>query len=191
MIVQFFYFYTRTAVFFRMWTQTGWLVNLSVFLSIGTKKSPDAGIMCGQCPEIFLNIRTKSRSFCTNIRVNFLMFTSTFQLFSRRAAFSGVRAHGKLLQNPELVFSRLLVGIGLAYYQVRLVHDAALYDQSQGGYVEIYLAHLFGCLEEGGQRLETEVADGVETRMRADARDALDFRLRYVRQGAQCIDELS
>ncbi len=38
MIVQFFYFYTRTAVFFRMWTQTGWLVNLSVFLSIGTKK---------------------------------------------------------------------------------------------------------------------------------------------------------
>lgn len=59
MIVQFFYFYTRTAVFFRMWTQTGWLVNLSVFL----------------------NIRTKSRSFCTNIRVNFLMFTSTFQLF--------------------------------------------------------------------------------------------------------------
>lgn len=37
MIVQFFYFYTRTAVFFRMWTQTGWLVNLSVFLSIGTK----------------------------------------------------------------------------------------------------------------------------------------------------------
>lgn len=29
----------------------------------------------------FLNIRTKSRSFCTNIRVNFLMFTSTFQLF--------------------------------------------------------------------------------------------------------------
>lgn len=81
MIVQFFYFYTRTAVFFRMWTQTGWLVNLSVFLSIGTKKSPDAGIMCRQCPEIFLNIRTKSRSFCTNIRVNFLMFTSTFQLF--------------------------------------------------------------------------------------------------------------
>ena len=119
------------------------------------------------------------------------MFTSTFQLFSRRAAFSGVRAHGKLLQNPELVFSRLLVGIGLAYYQVRLVHDAALYDQPQGSYVEIYLAHLFGCLEEGGQRLETEVADGVETRMRADARDALDFRLRYVRQGAQCIDELS
>ena len=59
MIVQFFYFYTRTAVFFRMWTQTGWLVNLSVFL----------------------DIRTKSRSFCTNIRVNFLMFTSTFQLF--------------------------------------------------------------------------------------------------------------
>lgn len=58
-IVQFFYFYTRTAVFFRMWTQTGWLVNLSVFL----------------------DIRTKSRSFCTNIRVNFLMFTSTFQLF--------------------------------------------------------------------------------------------------------------
>lgn len=165
----FFYFYTRTAVFFRMWTQTGWLVNLSVFL----------------------DIRTKSRSFCTNIRVNFLMFTSTFQLFSRRAAFSGVRAHGKLLQNPELVFSRLLVGIGLAYYQVRLVHDAALYDQPQGSYVEIYLAHLFGCLEEGGQRLETEVADGVETRMRADARDALDFRLRYVRQGAQCIDELS
>ena len=97
------------------------------------------------------------------------MFTSTFQLFSRRAAFSGVRAHGKLLQNPELVFSRLLVGIGLAYYQVRLVHDAALYDQPQGGYVEIYLAHLFGCLEEGGQRLETEIADGVETRMRADA----------------------
>lgn len=191
MIVQFFYFYTRTAVFFRMWTQTGWLVNLSVFLSIGTKKSPDAGIMCGQCPEIFLDIRTKSRSFCTNIRVNFLMFTSTFQLFFRRAAFSGVRAHGKLLQNPELVFSRLLVGIGLAYYQVRLVHDAALYDQPQGGYVEIYLAHLFGCLEEGGQRLETEIADGVETRMRADARDALDFRLRYVRQGAQCIDELS
>ena len=81
MIVQFFYFYTRTAVFFRMWTQTGWLVNLSVFLSIGTKKSPDAGIMCRQCPEIFLDIRTKSRSFCTNIRVNFLMFTSTFQLF--------------------------------------------------------------------------------------------------------------
>lgn len=81
MIVQFFYFYTRTAVFFRMWTRTDWLVNLSVFLSIGTKKSPDAGIMCGQCPEIFLNIRTKSRSFCTNIRVNFLMFTSTFQLF--------------------------------------------------------------------------------------------------------------
>lgn len=30
----------------------------------------------------FLDIRTKSRSFCTNIRVNFLMFTSTFQLFS-------------------------------------------------------------------------------------------------------------
>lgn len=59
MIVRFFYFYTRTAVFFRMWTQTGWLVNLSVFL----------------------DIRTKSRSFCTNIRVNFLMFTSTFQLF--------------------------------------------------------------------------------------------------------------
>lgn len=139
----------------------------------------------------FLDIRTKSRSFCTNIRVNFLMFTSTFQLFSRRVAFSGVRAHGKLLQNPELVFSRLLVGIGFAYYQVRLVHDAALYDQPQSGYVEIYLAHLFGCLEEGGQRLETEVADGVETRMRADARDALDFRLRYVRQGVQCIDELS
>ena len=141
--------------------------------------------------RFFLNIRTKSRSFCTNIRVNFLMFTSTFQLFSRRVAFSGVRAYGKLLQNPELVFSRLLVGIGLAYYQVRLVHDAALYDQPQGGYVEIYLAHLFGCLEEGGQRLETEVADGVETRVRADTRDALDFRLRYVRQGVQCIDELS
>lgn len=51
------------------------------------------------------------------------------------------------------------------------MHDAALYDQPQGGYVEIYLAHLFGCLEEGGQRLETEIADGVETRMRADARD--------------------
>lgn len=111
--------------------------------------------------------------------------------FSRRVAFSGVRAYGKLLQNPELVFSRLLVGIGLAYYQVRLVHDAALYDQPQGSYVEIYLAHLFGCLEEGGQRLETEIADGVETRVRADARDALDFRLRYVRQGVQCIDELS
>ena len=63
------------------------------------------------------------------------------------------------------------------------MHDAALYDQPQGGYVEIYLAHLFGCLEEGGQRLETEIADGVETRVRADARDALDFRLRYVRQG--------
>ena len=31
--------------------------------------------------RFFLNIRTKSRSFCTNIRVNFLMFTSTFQLF--------------------------------------------------------------------------------------------------------------
>lgn len=119
------------------------------------------------------------------------MFTSTFQLFSRRVAFSGVRAYGKLLQNPELVFSRLLVGIGLAYYQVRLVHDAALYDQPQGGYVEIYFAHLFGCLEEGGQRLETEVADGVETRVRADTRDALDFRFRYVRQGVQCIDELS
>lgn len=191
MIVQFFYFYTRTAVFFRMWTQTGWLVNLSVFFVDWYKKISGCRHHVRTMSGDFLNIRTKSRSFCTNIRVNFLMFTSTFQLFSRRAAFSGVRAHGKLLQNPELVFSRLLVGIGLAYYQVRLVHDAALYDQSQGGYVEIYLAHLFGCLEEGGQRLETEVADGVETRMRADARDALDFRLRYVRQGAQCIDELS
>ena len=46
-------------------------------------------------------------------------------------------------------------------------------------------------LKKVAQCLETEVADGVETRMRADARDALDFRLRYVRQGAQCIDELS
>lgn len=54
---------------------------LSVFCRLVQKKSPDAGIMCRQCPEIFLNIRTKSRSFCTNIRVNFLMFTSTFQLF--------------------------------------------------------------------------------------------------------------
>ena len=81
MIVQFFCFYTRTAVFFRMWTQTGWLVNLSVFCRLVQKKSPDAGIMGGQCPEIFWDIRTKSRSFCTNIRVNFLMFTSTFQLF--------------------------------------------------------------------------------------------------------------
>ena len=55
--------------------------NLSVFCRLVQKKSPDAGIMGGQCPEIFLDIRTKSRSFCTNIRVNFLMFTSTFQLF--------------------------------------------------------------------------------------------------------------
>lgn len=38
MIVQFFYFYTRTAVFFRMWTQTGWLVNLSVFFVDWYKK---------------------------------------------------------------------------------------------------------------------------------------------------------
>lgn len=78
-----------------------------------------------------------------------------------------------------------------AYYQIRLVPDAALYNQPQGSYVEVYLAHLFGCLEEGGQRLETEVSGGVEARMRADARDALDFRLRYVRQCVQRIDKLS
>lgn len=81
MIVQFFYFYTRTAVFFRMWTQTGWLVNLSVFLSIGTKNLRMPASCADNVRRFFLNIRTKSRSFCTNIRVNFLMFTSTFQLF--------------------------------------------------------------------------------------------------------------
>ena len=79
----FFDFYTRTVrSFSECGRKSGWLVNLSVFfVDLVQKKSPDAGIMCRQCPEIFLNIRTKSRSFCTNIRVNFLMFTSTFQLF--------------------------------------------------------------------------------------------------------------
>lgn len=50
-------------------------------LILTRKDVPETDAMCRQCPEIFLNIRTKSRSFCTNIRVNFLMFTSTFQLF--------------------------------------------------------------------------------------------------------------
>lgn len=190
MIVQFFIFTQGLPSFSECGRKRAGLSIYPFFCRL-VQKNLRMPASCADNVRRFLNIRTKSRSFCTNIRVNFLMFTSTFQLFSRRAAFSGVRAHGKLLQNPELVFSRLLVGIGLAYYQVRLVHDAALYDQPQGGYIEIYLAHLFGCLEEGGQRLETEIADGVETRMRADARDALDFRLRYVRQGVQCIDELS
>ena len=81
MIVQFFYFYTRTAVFFRMWTQTGWLVNLSVFFVDWYKKISGCRHHVQTMSGDFLNIRTKSRSFCTNIRVNFLMFTSTFQLF--------------------------------------------------------------------------------------------------------------
>lgn len=81
MIVQFFLFLHKDCRLFPNVDANGLACQFIRFLSIGTKKSPDAGIMCGQCPEIFLDIRTKSRSFCTNIRVNFLMFTSTFQLF--------------------------------------------------------------------------------------------------------------
>lgn len=82
MIVQFFFIFTQgLPSFSECGRKRAGLSIYPFFLSIGTKKSPDAGIMGGQCPEIFLDIRTKSRSFCTNIRVNFLMFTSTFQLF--------------------------------------------------------------------------------------------------------------
>jgi hypothetical protein len=82
MIVQFFLFLHKDCRLFPNVDANGLACQfIRFFLSIGTKKSPDAGIMGGQCPEIFLDIRTKSRSFCTNIRVNFLMFTSTFQLF--------------------------------------------------------------------------------------------------------------
>lgn len=55
MIVQFFYFYTRTAVFFRMWTQTGWLVNLSVFFGYSYEKPELLYEYPGKLPDVYFN----------------------------------------------------------------------------------------------------------------------------------------
>ena len=55
MIVQFFYFYTRTAVFFRMWTQTGWLVNLSVFFEYSYEKPELLYEYPGKLPDVYFN----------------------------------------------------------------------------------------------------------------------------------------
>lgn len=55
MIVRFFYFYTRTAVFFRMWTQTGWLVNLSVFFGYSYEKPELLYEYPGKLPDVYFN----------------------------------------------------------------------------------------------------------------------------------------
>ena len=63
MIVQFFLFLHKDCRLFPNVDANGLACQFIRFLSIGTKKSPDAGIMCRQCPEIFLDIRTKSGAF--------------------------------------------------------------------------------------------------------------------------------
>lgn len=170
MIVRFFYFYTRTAVFFRMWTQTGWLVNLSVFFGYSYEKPELLYEYPGKLPDVYFNF-----SAFFPVGLPFRESVPTESCFRILNSFSPGSSSGSASRTIRFV---------LCMMQLSMI-------SLRGGYVEIYLAHLFGCLEEGGQRLETEIADGVETRMRADARDALDFRLRYVRQGVQCIDELS
>lgn len=52
MIVQFFVFTQGLPSFSECGRKRAGL-SIYPFLSIGTKKSPDAGIMGGQCPEIF------------------------------------------------------------------------------------------------------------------------------------------
>lgn len=159
MIVQFFYFYTRTAVFFRMWTQTGWLVNLSVFFGYSYEKPELLYEYPGKLPDVYFNF-----SAFFPVGLPFRESVPTESCFRILNSFSPGSSSGSASRTIRFVLCMMQLSM----------------NQPQGGYVEIYLAHLFGCLEEGGQRLETEVADGVETRVRADARDALDFRLRYV-----------
>lgn len=81
MIVQFFLFLHKDCRLFPNVDANGLACQFIRFFVDWYKKISGCRHHVQAMSGDFLNIRTKSRSFCTNIRVNFLMFTSTFQLF--------------------------------------------------------------------------------------------------------------